>query len=166
MKNENALLDLVAEKIGPHGRYDAGLARALEVAPPVISKIRHGRLPVAAGMVLRIHLLTDMPIREIKSYVTRGPQMPKRATGVRDELAASRELHNRFTARLMASPAAPEYGGLVAPISLETAKASGFLYGNIEGRCPHCGKYNYDMSPGDNDCLRCGKTITVPGGSK
>ena len=29
-------------------KNDAALSRALEVAPPVISKIRHGRLPVGA----------------------------------------------------------------------------------------------------------------------
>ena len=88
MKNENALLDLASEML--KAKNDAALCRALEVAPPVISKIRHGRLPVAAGMVLRIHLLTDMPIREIKSYVTRGPQVPKpqRYTGFLPQLAA------------------------------------------------------------------------------
>lgn len=72
-----------------------------------------------------------------------------------------RRRHHEFVARMMAAPAAPEYGGLVAPISASVAAASGFL-GKIEGRCPHCQKYNYDMSVGDNDCLRCGKTITVP----
>jgi len=71
-----------------------------------------------------------------------------------------RRRHNAFIARMMASPAAPEYGDLVAPISRAAAEASMFL-GKIEGRCPHCQKYNYDMSVGDNDCLRCGKTITV-----
>jgi hypothetical protein len=71
-----------------------------------------------------------------------------------------RRRHNAFIARMMAAPAAPEYGGLVSPLSRAVAAASGFL-GKIEGRCPHCQKYNYDMSVGDNDCIRCGKTITI-----
>lgn len=71
-KNENALLDLVAEKIG--ARNDAQLARGLEVAPPVISKIRHNRLPVGTSMVVKIHETTGMTVRDIKSYITHGPQ--------------------------------------------------------------------------------------------
>lgn len=72
MKNENALLDLVAKTIG--ARNDAKLARGLEVAPPVISKIRHGRLPVGALLIIKIHEITGMPVAEIKSYITYGPQ--------------------------------------------------------------------------------------------
>lgn len=88
MKNENALLNAVAAKVGT--RTDAQLARALGVPAPVISKIRHGRLHVGAGMVLRIHLLAEMPIREIKSYVTRGPQAPDRFAGMMAAFAAPR----------------------------------------------------------------------------
>ena len=40
----NNLLDSLIEKL--HLKNDAALSRALEVAPPVISKIRHRRLPV------------------------------------------------------------------------------------------------------------------------
>ena len=42
----NNLLDSLIEKL--HLKNDAALSRALEVAPPVISKIRHRRLPVQA----------------------------------------------------------------------------------------------------------------------
>ncbi len=38
----NNLLDTLIEKL--HLKNDAALSRALEVAPPVISKIRHRRL--------------------------------------------------------------------------------------------------------------------------
>lgn len=34
---------------------DAALARFLDVAPPMISKIRHGRLPVGNELMIRIH---------------------------------------------------------------------------------------------------------------
>lgn len=72
MKNENALLDLAAEML--KAKNDAQLARDLEVAPPVISKIRHARLPVGASMVVKLHEATGMTVREIKSYITHGPQ--------------------------------------------------------------------------------------------
>jgi len=36
-------------------KNDAALSRALEVSPPVISKIRHRRLPVTASLLIRMH---------------------------------------------------------------------------------------------------------------
>jgi len=72
MKNENMLLDLVAEMV--NARNDAKLSRALGVAPPVISKVRHARLPVGAALVIKIHEVTGMAIALIKSHITHGPQ--------------------------------------------------------------------------------------------
>ena len=46
-------------------KNDAALARLLEVAPPVISKIRHGRLPIGPSMLLRIHEETDIPLAQL-----------------------------------------------------------------------------------------------------
>ena len=63
----NDLLDAVLRKTGL--KNDAALARALEVAPPVISKIRHGRLPVGASLVVRVCELTEMGLSEIKSIL-------------------------------------------------------------------------------------------------
>jgi len=71
-KNENALLDLAADIL--KCKNDAALCRALEVAPPVASKIRHARLPVGASMVIKLHLATGMAVREIKTFITHGPQ--------------------------------------------------------------------------------------------
>ena len=71
-KNENALLDLAADIL--KCKNDAALCRALAVAPPVASKIRHARLPVGASMVVKIHETTGMTVAEIKSYITHGPQ--------------------------------------------------------------------------------------------
>ncbi|WP_425402740.1 hypothetical protein [Janthinobacterium psychrotolerans] len=51
-------------------KNDAALSRALEVAPPVISKIRHGRLPVGATLLIRMHEVTDIAIRELKAIAT------------------------------------------------------------------------------------------------
>lgn len=72
MKNENALLDLAAEIL--KAKNDSQLCRALEVAPPVASKIRHARLPVGASMVVKIHEATGLPVADIKAYITHGPQ--------------------------------------------------------------------------------------------
>lgn len=72
MKNENTLLDLAAEIL--KCKNDAALCRALEVAPPVASKIRHARLPVGAGLVIKIHEMTGMKVADIKAYITHGPQ--------------------------------------------------------------------------------------------
>lgn len=71
-KNENALLDLAADIL--KCKNDAALCRALDVAPPVASKIRHARLPVGASLVIKLHEATGMAVREIKAYITHGPQ--------------------------------------------------------------------------------------------
>lgn len=47
-------------------KNDAAWSRKLEVAPPVISKIRNGKLEIGATLILRIHEEFDMSIAEIK----------------------------------------------------------------------------------------------------
>lgn len=47
-------------------KNDAALSRALEVAPPVISKIRHRRLPVGASLLIRMHEVTNLSIEELR----------------------------------------------------------------------------------------------------
>lgn len=46
-------------------RSDAALARLLEVAPPVISKIRHRKIPMGDSILLRTHDITGVPVREL-----------------------------------------------------------------------------------------------------
>jgi plasmid maintenance system antidote protein VapI len=60
----NHLLDSLIEKL--HLKNDAALSRALEVAPPVISKIRHRRLPVGASLLIRMHEVSDLSIRDLR----------------------------------------------------------------------------------------------------
>ena len=67
----NALLDLLLTK---GYKNDASLARALEEAPPVISKIRHGRLPIGASLLIRMHEVFDLSIRELKTIAL--PEVP------------------------------------------------------------------------------------------
>ena len=60
----NNLLDSLIDKLNL--KNDAALSRALEVAPPVISKIRHRRLPVGASLLIRMHEVSDLSIRDLR----------------------------------------------------------------------------------------------------
>ena len=64
-QNLNPLLDAVRNQLLL--KNDAALARKLEVAPPVISKMRHGRLPLGASAIISIHEVTGWPVRDIKA---------------------------------------------------------------------------------------------------
>jgi hypothetical protein len=65
--NPNHLLDILLGKM--QLKNDAALSRMLEVAPPVISKIRHHRLPVGASLLIRMHEVTGMSIRELRDLM-------------------------------------------------------------------------------------------------
>ena len=60
----NRLLDTLIQYLNL--KNDAALSRALEVAPPVISKIRHRRLPVGASLLIRMHEVSDLSIKELR----------------------------------------------------------------------------------------------------
>jgi plasmid maintenance system antidote protein VapI len=61
------LIDAMLEKL--QLKNDAALCRALEVAPPVISKIRHRRLPVGASLLIRLHEVTDMSVAQLREIL-------------------------------------------------------------------------------------------------
>src|SRR3954467_10299134 len=63
----NNLLDVLIRKLNL--KNDAALSRALEVAPPVISKIRHRRLPVGASLLIRMHEVSTMSVRELRDLM-------------------------------------------------------------------------------------------------
>lgn len=65
--NPNHLLDILLGKM--QLKNDAALSRMLEVAPPVISKIRHHRLPVGASLLIRMHEVTGMSIRDLRDLM-------------------------------------------------------------------------------------------------
>lgn len=60
----NKLLTSVLAKL--ELKNDAALSRVLEVAPPVLSKVRHGRLPVGASLLIRMHEVTNLSIQELR----------------------------------------------------------------------------------------------------
>ncbi len=68
----NILLDAIIEKLDL--KNDAALSRLLEVAPPVISKLRHGALPIGPTMLIRMHEVSDMNIRDMRALMLRGQQ--------------------------------------------------------------------------------------------
>jgi len=58
---------LLASLIGKLNlKNDAALSRALEVSPPVISKIRHRRLPVTASLLIRMHEVSALSIKDLR----------------------------------------------------------------------------------------------------
>lgn len=61
------LLDTLRERM--QLKNDAALSRLLEVAPPVISKIRHRALPVGASLLIRMHEVTQLSIRELRALM-------------------------------------------------------------------------------------------------
>lgn len=63
----NNLLDSLIKQLSL--KNDAALARALEVAPPVISKIRHKRLPVGASLLIRMHEVSDLSIMDLRALM-------------------------------------------------------------------------------------------------
>jgi hypothetical protein len=63
----NNLLDALIDKLSL--KNDAALSRLLEVAPPVISKIRHRRLPVGASLLIRMHEVSELSIQELRALM-------------------------------------------------------------------------------------------------
>jgi hypothetical protein len=67
VKRNNEFLDLLIKTMKL--KNDAALSRVLEVAPPVISKIRHGTLPVGATLLIGAHEESGLSIREMKAVL-------------------------------------------------------------------------------------------------
>ena len=61
------LLDTLKEKYDL--KNDAEISRRLDVAPPVISKIRHGKANISAEIILRIHENLGMPVADIRALM-------------------------------------------------------------------------------------------------
>ncbi len=65
--NPDNLLSSLISKLNL--KNDAALSRALEVAPPMISKIRHRRLPVAASLLIRMHEISALSIKDLRAMM-------------------------------------------------------------------------------------------------
>jgi hypothetical protein len=64
VKPINDFLDKLMDRLG--AKNDAALCRAMNVAPPVISKLRYGRVPFGPSYIIVAHELTGWSIAEIK----------------------------------------------------------------------------------------------------
>ncbi|WP_436144854.1 hypothetical protein [Duganella sp. LjRoot269] len=65
--DQNQLIDHLLQKM--RLKNDAALSRLLEVAPPVISKIRHHHLAVGASLIIRMMEKCDVTLAEVKSFL-------------------------------------------------------------------------------------------------
>lgn len=65
----NRLLDAIIDRL--RLKNDAALSRVLEVAPPVISKIRHNTLPIGATLLLRMHEESEFTISELRALMVK-----------------------------------------------------------------------------------------------
>ena len=65
--NPDNLIDALIERL--ELKNDAALARLLEIAPPILSKIRHRRLPVGAALLIRMHEVSGLPVRELRNLM-------------------------------------------------------------------------------------------------
>lgn len=63
----DTLLDVNIKRL--HIKNDAALSRILEVAPPVISKIRHLKLPIGASLFIRMHEVTELSIKDLRGLM-------------------------------------------------------------------------------------------------
>jgi plasmid maintenance system antidote protein VapI len=61
----NVVIDALISRMGLPS--DAELARRLDVAPPVISKLRHHKLPLGASLIISMHEASGISIRELKA---------------------------------------------------------------------------------------------------
>jgi plasmid maintenance system antidote protein VapI len=65
--NPPGLIDRLREMKQLHS--DAQLCRVLQVPPPMISKIRTGRISISAGLLIRIHEVFGLPIPELRKLI-------------------------------------------------------------------------------------------------
>jgi hypothetical protein len=63
----NPLLDTVTEHLNV--KNDAALSRALAIAPPIISKIRHRKMVVGPALLIRMHEITHISIKELRALM-------------------------------------------------------------------------------------------------
>jgi len=67
MYGANQLLNALRNKL--QLKNDVALSQKLRVAPPIISKIRHGNLPIGATLLIRMNEASGLTIRELRSLM-------------------------------------------------------------------------------------------------
>jgi len=67
MLPQHDLLDILKDELDL--KNDAALAEELDIPPPVLSKIRHGKLAINATHILKIYDATGWSIEKIRGYL-------------------------------------------------------------------------------------------------
>ncbi|QRX84770.1 hypothetical protein JQN73_03965 [Glaciimonas sp. PAMC28666] len=65
--NPAGLLEALIEKL--HLKNDAALCRAMQVEPSLISKIRHRGVPLGAALLIRMHEVSGLTVRELRALM-------------------------------------------------------------------------------------------------
>ena len=65
--NPNALLDSLKDLMKL--KNDAALSLALDIQPPVLSKIRHYRMPVSGAVLLRMHEVSNVSVIDLQAMM-------------------------------------------------------------------------------------------------
>jgi plasmid maintenance system antidote protein VapI len=65
--NPNHLLQTLLVRL--ELKSNAALSRALEIAPPLISKIRHGKLGVSGPLLIRMHEVSGLSIKDLRALM-------------------------------------------------------------------------------------------------
>ena len=65
--NPNALLDSLKDLMKL--KNDAALSLALDIQPPVLSKIRHYRMPVSGAVLLRMHEVSNVSVTDLQAMM-------------------------------------------------------------------------------------------------
>jgi hypothetical protein len=73
--NHGAMLDILMENLNVTS--DAALSRKLMVPPPVISKLRNNKIGFSAGLLVRIHDVTGLPINSVRAMLGLPTPMPR-----------------------------------------------------------------------------------------
>jgi plasmid maintenance system antidote protein VapI len=66
-QNPNLLLDKLLEVLDC--KNDAAMCRVMEIAPPVISKMRHGHNAVTAAFLIKAHDATGLSINDLRALL-------------------------------------------------------------------------------------------------
>lgn len=66
-QNPNHLLDKLLDVL--ELKNDAAMCRLMDVPPPVISKMRHGRTTVTAGFLITAHDTTGLSLNELRALL-------------------------------------------------------------------------------------------------
>lgn len=61
---KNALLDFMTERLKV--KNDSALAKKLNLAPPILSKLRHGRYRATPGILIIMHEASDVSIKILR----------------------------------------------------------------------------------------------------